>query len=289
MKPSRSPLATAATLVLCLSVFILAADPPGSPDDDLRLSSRTMVDLRAMAMTLEAYHVDHGFFPLAADSATLAEIVEPVYIRELPRKDGWGNFFSVSSAASGYTIGSGGKDGGAPHVIGAGGALDDVNNPIVLIDGEFVQWHAGTDEEPRMRAPPATPADTREPSSDPAGASDPLMAGVGNVSNPVRLHHVSPRYPDLLRRQRIVGTVILQCVVRRDGSVDDIAALKANAFKLKGKKKKTKREPIDNEASAMLFSMSAIEAVRQWRYEPATQNGEPVDAYFTVVVDFDLQ
>jgi len=152
MKPSRSSLATIATLVLCLSVVLLAADPPDAGDDDLSRSSRTMVDLRSMAMTIEAYHIDHGFLPSAASAAALAEIVEPVYIRELPRRDGWGNLFVVSSGATGYTIGSGGKDGGAPYMVGAGGPLDDFNDPIVLIDGEFVQWHAGTDEKLRLRS-----------------------------------------------------------------------------------------------------------------------------------------
>ena len=36
------------------------------------------------------------------------------------------------------------------------------------------------------------------------------------------------------------------------------------------------------------FEESAIHAVKQWRYEPATLNDEPVDVYFTVVVHFSL-
>ena len=36
------------------------------------------------------------------------------------------------------------------------------------------------------------------------------------------------------------------------------------------------------------FEESAILAVLQWRYEPALQNGKPVEVYFTVVVDFSL-
>ena len=38
----------------------------------------------------------------------------------------------------------------------------------------------------------------------------------------------------------------------------------------------------------MGFEDAALAAVKQWRYEPATQNGRPVDVYFTVVVDFTL-
>ena len=36
------------------------------------------------------------------------------------------------------------------------------------------------------------------------------------------------------------------------------------------------------------FEEAAIEAVGQWLYEPARENGEPVQVYFTVVVDFRL-
>ena len=37
------------------------------------------------------------------------------------------------------------------------------------------------------------------------------------------------------------------------------------------------------------FIDSATKAVRQWRYEPATRNGKPVDVYFTVLVNFSLR
>jgi len=36
------------------------------------------------------------------------------------------------------------------------------------------------------------------------------------------------------------------------------------------------------------FEEAAIEAIEQWRYEPALLNGRPVDVYLTVVVEFTL-
>ena len=33
----------------------------------------------------------------------------------------------------------------------------------------------------------------------------------------------------------------------------------------------------------------AKKAVRRWRYEPALKDGEPIDAYFTVRVEFELK
>jgi len=41
--------------------------------------------------------------------------------------------------------------------------------------------------------------------------------------------------------------------------------------------------------AGMGFEESALAAVAQWRYEPARQNGKPVDVYFTVSVTFELQ
>jgi len=36
------------------------------------------------------------------------------------------------------------------------------------------------------------------------------------------------------------------------------------------------------------FVKSAAEAMRHWRYEPATLDGKPVDVYFTVRIEFKL-
>ena len=37
-----------------------------------------------------------------------------------------------------------------------------------------------------------------------------------------------------------------------------------------------------------MLDASAIEAVKKWKYKPATLNGKPVKVYFTVVVTFTL-
>lgn len=34
------------------------------------------------------------------------------------------------------------------------------------------------------------------------------------------------------------------------------------------------------------FEEEAIKAVRKWRYEPGTRDGQPVDVFFTVLIDF---
>jgi protein TonB len=85
---------------------------------------------------------------------------------------------------------------------------------------------------------------------------------------PVLVKKVEPSYPDVARRARIEGKVILQAVVDKEGNVNEVTVLSSN-------------NPMFNDA--------AIEAVKQWKYKPATQNGRPVSVFYTVRVDFRLR
>ena len=97
------------------------------------------------------------------------------------------------------------------------------------------------------------------------------LAGVNGVSNPVLIESskVDPYYPKKARNQKLSGQVILQAVVKADGSVGELLIIRCNR-------------------PAVGFEEATKDAVRQWRYEPATKNGQPVDVYFTVVVDYSL-
>ena len=105
---------------------------------------------------------------------------------------------------------------------------------------------------------------------DPSGPL-PLRAGVANVTNPVLIQgtRITPKYPELGRVARVDGQVILQAIIRKDGSVGDISVIRVNRPNLG-------------------FEEAAIAAVRQWRYEPARQDGKAVEVYFTLVIDFSL-
>jgi protein TonB len=106
---------------------------------------------------------------------------------------------------------------------------------------------------------------------EPPPPTGPLLAGVNNVSNPILIDEtkIDPEYPELARVARVDGQVILQAIVRKDGTVGDVSVIRVNRPNLG-------------------FEDTAIAAVLQWRYEPALQNGKPVEVYFTVVVDFSL-
>jgi periplasmic protein TonB len=91
------------------------------------------------------------------------------------------------------------------------------------------------------------------------------------VTNPVLIPEskVEPQFPEMARTARTPGRVILQAVVEPDGTVGEVRVLRCTR-------------------PYVGFEESAIQAVKQWRYEPATQNGRPVAVYFTVLVEFQL-
>lgn len=109
--------------------------------------------------------------------------------------------------------------------------------------------------------------DPGESEEDPA----PPPAGVDGVTQPIRLpdSFAAPVYPKKARKDRVEGAVVLKVTVSKDGSVTNLKVLRST-------------EP------GYGFEDAAIEAVKQWRYTPATRDGEPVEVYVAVNLDFSL-
>jgi protein TonB len=82
------------------------------------------------------------------------------------------------------------------------------------------------------------------------------------------IREVKADYTEQARRQGVTGDVILEIVVRQDGSVGDIKVLQGLGSGL-------------NER--------AVQAVRQWRFTPARLRGAPVDVVVEVAVEFKLR
>ena len=97
-------------------------------------------------------------------------------------------------------------------------------------------------------------------------SDEPLRVG-GEVKAPIVTNRVDPRYNDAARADRISGLVILETEIDKDGEVRKVVVLKRLPHALDD---------------------SAIAAVRQWRFEPATLNGKPVDAIFNLTVNFKI-
>ena len=94
----------------------------------------------------------------------------------------------------------------------------------------------------------------------------PLRVG-GDVKAPVIINKVEPIYSEEARRARISGIVIVEAMIDKNGDVRDATVLKPLPFGL---------------------DQAALDAVRQWKFRPATLNGEPVDVVFNMTVNFKL-
>ena len=93
----------------------------------------------------------------------------------------------------------------------------------------------------------------------------PIRVG-GEVKEPKKLKHVNPVYPEVAVAARVHGSVILECIVNRQGRVTDVKILRG----------------------IPLLDVAAVEAVRQWAYTPTLKDGVPVSVIMTVTVRFDL-
>jgi type II secretory pathway pseudopilin PulG len=79
---------------------------------------RTVADMRTIGTAVEAYAVDNYRYPYAGSIAELAAELEPKYVRNLPRTDGWGGSFEYacwqvdpdSTGCDRYVLASPGKD-----------------------------------------------------------------------------------------------------------------------------------------------------------------------------------
>jgi hypothetical protein len=112
---------------------------------------RTMSDMRTLAVSVEAWSTDNDdTYPRASDLEGLRSALEPVYAKELPKKDVWGNkyVYVVSPDAKHYRIVSAGADGilnwDSRQIAPAkeGQALRVTERPeddIIYADGTFLQ------------------------------------------------------------------------------------------------------------------------------------------------------
>jgi TonB family protein len=88
------------------------------------------------------------------------------------------------------------------------------------------------------------------------------------ISPPTLVREVRPNYTDEGRRRAIEGDVVLEIVVRRDGSVGQVRVLRALGAGL---------------------DQRAQDAVKQWKFGPARREGTAVDVVVEVSVEFKLR
>jgi len=97
----------------------------------------------------------------------------------------------------------------------------------------------------------------------PEGAESPRKEG--QVTRPAKIAGPPPVYTEEARKAKVEGTVILECVVDREGCV---------------------RQPKVLQGLSNGLSEAALAALRQWVFQPATLEGKPVSVYYTLSVTF---
>jgi protein TonB len=114
--------------------------------------------------------------------------------------------------------------------------------------------------------PVPLPAGSRSPSRRVVRAAGGAVRVGGAIPEPRRIRYVPPSYPDVAKQARVQGVVILEATIGERGDVTSVKVLRG----------------------IPLLDASAIEAVKQWVYEPTWLNGLPVPVIMTVTVNYRL-
>lgn len=122
-----------------------------------------------------------------------------------------------------------------------------------LVEIHITRFEAGQEFSPDRFSPPrgAVSAD---------GCMNPLRGA--------KVKDVTPVYPQMAKIAHIQGAVATEAVINKNGALQNLRIVST-----------------DNP----LLSQSALDAVKQWRYQPATCNGQPVEMETVIEVRYWLQ
>ncbi len=96
---------------------------------------------------------------------------------------------------------------------------------------------------------------------------DEPVRALGDIKPPKLIKEVEPIYPEIAKQAGVEGIVILEVTTDKAGRVKNTKVLR----------------------SIPLLDQAAIDAVRQWVYEPEIIDGEPKEITFTVTVQFKIK
>ncbi|HEY1338133.1 MAG TPA: energy transducer TonB, partial [Bryobacteraceae bacterium] len=115
---------------------------------------------------------------------------------------------------------------------------------------------------PSAAPPPPPPPPKKE---EKAATPQRIRVG-GNVQQARLIRQPKPVYPPLAKQARISGVVHLEAIIAKDGTVQQLKVIQGHP----------------------LLVPAALEAVKQWVYQPTLLNGEPVEVVTQIDVNFTL-
>jgi periplasmic protein TonB len=130
--------------------------------------------------------------------------------------------------------------------------------------GEAEAGLALSDEQPESNE--ALNAGLVVGNNQPAAPAAPLSAG-GDVKPAKLIAPVAPSYPALAKSQHVSGNVLIDALIDANGQVTTMKVL----------------------SGPSLLHQAAMDALRQWKYQPASLNGKATAMHLTVTIQFRLQ
>jgi protein TonB len=112
------------------------------------------------------------------------------------------------------------------------------------------------------------PIGPAEGPSDPAPAVDLPLRLTAEISRPLALRPILPRYTEPARRAGVQGTVVVEAIIDEQGHATDVRILRG---------------------LPMGLDRAAVEAIQQTTFKPAMMGNRPVKVYFTLTVNFAIQ
>jgi protein TonB len=98
------------------------------------------------------------------------------------------------------------------------------------------------------------------------GATPRTLSVSAGVAQGLLIQKTTPVYPAMAKSARIAGTVVLQAIISKTGSIQGLRAV----------------------SGPLMLRQSALDAVRTWRYRPYKLDNQPVEVDTTVMVVFNL-
>jgi protein TonB len=86
------------------------------------------------------------------------------------------------------------------------------------------------------------------------------------VADGLKIHDVTPAYPQMARIAHTQGDVLLQATISKSGVIENLRAVQGHP----------------------ILIQAAMDAVKQWKYKPYILNGEPVEVETTIKVQFHM-
>lgn len=241
--------------------------PPDPPEHQERQRRTMVVALCLLLIALAVVIVrDRDFwFPSAPE--TEAQFLEPETDATVSQPAGIAEHTPAATKPKKKASAPVEEAPAAPMIVADRRALPPLQIEVVAGD-ERRTVHPGSnavkvDMQPRVPPRPVEEATTRP------------QAPAINAAERVRLspetaqavtHQVDPDYPLLARQMKVQGSVILQALISRDGSIQDLRVV----------------------SGPTILAAAAREAVKQWRFKPYLQDGQAIETQARITVNFTI-